>query len=318
MTMIDRDAGLEVEVEIPADEVHDDKGKAAPVEAGTPEKADATKVTDDENVAELKAQLERHKRAAQDAELARAEEASQYRAHVQAIEEHAAGGTLGRVEAGIELEKTRIAEAKRVLKEAGELQDWGRFADAQTALGESQIRLASYEGYAQQLRASMKRNPTGGRVHPAAPRQEQADTVETFARQLKPNSAAWIRAHPELVTDDEMRHDMVAGHYKALKAGLAEDSPEYIAYLDERMGFSRPAGAGADQGGGAKPSAAAPRRPPSATMVGKTAVPSSDRQPATYKLTAAQVAICEQMGWDKKTYAKNAYAIEQEKKARKG
>ena len=71
---------------------------------------------------------------------------------------------------------------------------------------------------------------------PRAAAPPQLDAVETVARQLTPNAAAWVRAHPDYITDPAKNADLMSAHYAAMAKGLQGDSPEYIRFVEERVG----------------------------------------------------------------------------------
>ena len=69
----------------------------------------------------------------------------------------------------------------------------------------------------------------------------EADQVEEVARQLTPNAAAWVRAHPDYITDPQKNARLMSAHYDAMAEGLAGDSPDYIRYVEQQS--AQPPGA---------------------------------------------------------------------------
>jgi len=68
-------------------------------------------------------------------------------------------------------------------------------------------------------------------------RQEQRqqpvnDPVETFTKGMSPKSAAWIRSHPECVTDAKKNARMLAAHNLALADDVTVDSDEYFQRIE--------------------------------------------------------------------------------------
>lgn len=49
---------------------------------------------------------------------------------------------------------------------------------------------------------------------------------------MAPRAAAWIRSHPECITDKAKNSKMMATHFSALADGLEEGGNEYFARLD--------------------------------------------------------------------------------------
>lgn len=68
---------------------------------------------------------------------------------------------------------------------------------------------------------------------PEQRRAELADPVEKFTAQMAPRAAAWIRAHPDCVTDGTKNAEMMKQHYQALADGIVEGGDEYFAKLDK-------------------------------------------------------------------------------------
>lgn len=64
------------------------------------------------------------------------------------------------------------------------------------------------------------------------PRQVQQDPVEAVASSMAPRAAAWIRSHPDCITDKAKNTKMMATHYAALAEGLEEGGNEYFERLD--------------------------------------------------------------------------------------
>ena len=97
---------------------------------------------------------------------------------------------------------------------------------------------------------------TEGRVVREPERQPPrgADLVEGFAATLDPAAAAWIRAHPEYVTDHNKNVRMRAHHALVVADGFTASTPEYFAEMEKRLGMTKN---GSDVEGG-KSAAASP------------------------------------------------------------
>lgn len=68
-------------------------------------------------------------------------------------------------------------------------------------------------------------------------RQEQRqqptnDPVDAFTKGMSPKSAAWIRSHPECVTDPKKNARMLAAHNLALADDITVDSDEYFQRIE--------------------------------------------------------------------------------------
>ena len=69
------------------------------------------------------------------------------------------------------------------------------------------------------------------------PREQQRhlDPVEAFASHLSPKSAAWVRAHPEYVTNPKLQRKMIAAHSLAVEDGIPADSDDYFAAVEDTL-----------------------------------------------------------------------------------
>jgi hypothetical protein len=77
--------------------------------------------------------------------------------------------------------------------------------------------------------------------------QQIVDPVESFASNLinegNTNSAAWIRRHPEFITDQRQLNRMTAAANLALANGLQNDSPAFIDAVEQTLGLRQAAAA---------------------------------------------------------------------------
>lgn len=63
------------------------------------------------------------------------------------------------------------------------------------------------------------------------------DPVEAYIQNLAPVAKDWIRAHPEVVTDDSLRNLMTGAHYEALGMGLKPNTQEYFGHIETKLGY---------------------------------------------------------------------------------
>lgn len=92
-------------------------------------------------------------------------------------------------------------------------------------------------------------------------RQQASDPVEAVASGMAPRAAAWIRSHPDCITDKSKNAKMMATHYAALADGLSEGGNEYFERLDamvnEKPARVEPKPEPKPDAGGKRPSSAA-------------------------------------------------------------
>ncbi|HEY1427828.1 MAG TPA: hypothetical protein VGF50_14240 [Caulobacteraceae bacterium] len=188
-----------------------------------------------EGIAELRTRLEGAevaRRQAEEraslAERARAEAYGQTQdANVQFLET-----ALGGVKQSMGVLEANLAEAYAV-------QDFAGAAKIQTEIARTAQRESAIETGLEQLKTMPREQP---RAAAPPPQQGPADQVEQVARQLTPNAAAWIRAHPDYVTDPNKNQRLMSAHYAAMADGLSPDSPDYIRYVEGKVlgGQSQP------------------------------------------------------------------------------
>jgi len=258
-----------------------------------------------------KVQLEAAQKKAEEAEAKRAEAerlAQSRQAEIERFQQEnsrartdVAASNLSAVDNAIANADHERNEAKAKLKAAMETADF-------EAVAEAQDQLASVAIKAQRLKegkAAIERQIEDAK--------RNVDPVEQYTKALSPQSAAWIRVHPEVVREADKRSALERAHYSALGEGIVPDTPEYFAHMDKKMGY---AVAEADpQPRSAAPVTTAPARQPSAPAApvsrGGSLDTSSPRQ-TTIRLTAAQREIAAACGMTDAEYAKQLIAIQRE------
>jgi hypothetical protein len=268
-------------------------------------KADKTVLTPDEGIKKLQAQLENEKQARLEAER-RAREAAEGEARaknkVQSTE-------LDFVKSGI----ASLTAANDALEEkyaaALSTQDYAGAAKVQRELAANEAKLVELE-----------RAKTNMEKAPAVMPRVADDPVERLCAQLTPQSAAWVRAHPEYARDPAKYRKMLGAHELAMGDGFKPDSPEYFAAVEDtlkiapqrqevRMDTDPTADA-------ARPSASRPSRqaaPPSAP-VSRSGNGTGGNRANVVTLTPEQVEIAQMMKMTPEEYAKQVVALKREGK----
>jgi hypothetical protein len=178
----------------------------------------------EEGIAELRARLEASDSARRQAEE-RANQAEQARAAATGATQDANVAYLTTALEGVK-QSMSVLEAN--LAEAYAVQDFAGAAKIQTEIARTAQRESLIENGLEQIKSAPKEQPRA----PPAPRQDQ---VEEVARQLTPNAAAWIRAHPDYITDPQKNARLMSAHYQAMAEGLTADSDNYIRFVEERV-----------------------------------------------------------------------------------
>jgi hypothetical protein len=193
------------------------------VEAAAPAKSDPKPVLKpEEGLEKLKKQLEDEKTARADAERRAAEAAESER---QARTE----------KQGTELDLVVNAIAT-VTQANDQLED--KYASA--------LQAGDFAGAAKINRemtansAKLERLEAGKSALERAPKptvRVPVDPVEKFTADLTPQSAAWVRAHPEYVRDPKKNAKMLAAHNLVVADDIAADSPEYFEAVERILGI---------------------------------------------------------------------------------
>lgn len=68
----------------------------------------------------------------------------------------------------------------------------------------------------------------------------QRPRVEEFARGRAPQTAEWIRKHPEYAEDETKRAKLHSAHYAAVADGLEPDTPKYLRAVEQKLGIKGP------------------------------------------------------------------------------
>jgi hypothetical protein len=163
---------------------------------------------------------------------------------------------LDTVLSGLAAAEAESKSAKQAMVTAHEAGDFVAVADAQERIADARARVQRLQEAKADLEDSTKRKPDE-QVRRQPQRDEgTVDPVETFARGMSQRSAAWIRSHPECITDPKLNARMLAAHNLAIADDVKVDSDEYFRRIDDGIKVSggKPA---APAGDGRRPSSAA-------------------------------------------------------------
>jgi len=197
------------------------------------------------------------------------------------------------VESAIHTVQTDSNILKARYRDAMAAGDYDHAAEVQEAMSHNAAKLLQLHNGKQ----AMENRP---RQAPPAP--AYTDPVEAFASQLTPQSAAWVRRHPEFVTDARLNQKMIAAHNLAVADGIDPDTPDYFGYVESILQV-RPSNEEAVRAPLSSASAPAQRRAsPPAAPVSRT--PGGTR-PGTANLSAEEREMAAMMGMDEDKYAKH-------------
>ena len=260
--------------------------------------------TPEDGIAELKERLETEKRLRLEAE-ARAHQAqntaTKAAAEVQDSNLHLINSAIDKIKRESEYMKAHFKQAMA----AG---DYDAAAQVQENMSLNAAKLLQLQNGKSSLEERLKNPP------PVAPQTN--DPVERVASQLSPRSAAWVRAHPQCVTDQRLYQKMVGAHNIAMADGYQVDSDDYFGFIEQQMGF-RKAPPPVDDGEDVALSvAAAPTQkrtslPAAPTTRTASGTPSKSQ---VVRLSAEMRDMASMMGMTQEDYAKNMVALRKEGK----
>lgn len=198
------------------------------------------------------------------------------------------------------------AAAKQELKTAWDAGDPGKAADAQEKIAVAAAHLVQlYDGKAAiEERAEEARKPQRQQPQRQQQRATPANQFEAQLEQFTPRTKAWVRQHPETMTDQKTHHRAMSAHYDAVEVEkLVPDTNEYFKYLDQRLNYEKVA----DGKVAVKPhTRSAPAAP--VTRAGDSSSLSNDR----VKLTGREVRAAEDLGLSLSEYARRKQLMTKE------
>lgn len=145
---------------------------------------------------------------------------------------------LDTVTSGIQAATAEADAAEKELIAAYEAGDAAAQARAQRKISAAEVRIQRLNEAKGDLEEAKAAKPVVRTEQRPEPRQHPTDKVEQFASQMSPRSAAWIRSHPDCITDDKKNKRMIAAHNDCLADDIAVDSDEYFARIEARIGGS--------------------------------------------------------------------------------
>ena len=201
--------------------------KVEVVKAETP---DTKAIPANEGIEVLKRQLAEEKqgreadraarRAAEERENAARQEAFRAKSDVQDTE-------LQLVTNAVETVKGSMTALKSAYAQALQAQEWDKVADIQVALSTNAAKLLQLENGKEAMASRPKTEAPKG------------DAVEQFASQLTPRSAAWVRSHPQFVTDPRLNQKMIAAHTLVMADGVPVDTDDYFEAVEKTLGIAK-------------------------------------------------------------------------------
>ena len=228
------------------------------------------------------------------------------------------------IEGHIREAKTRTNDLKAQIKAANEVGDYDKVTELQMEAAKVATRQLQYEDAKADMEAAAQRQakepPPAETRKPDVQPQQPADPFEARIAGLTDTTKKWLREHRECVTDEVKSAEAVAADAKARREGLRPDTPEYFAFVEEKLGYRQPKQAEPD-GEEIEEGVIVSDPKPVAKAATMTAAPVSrsgsgvnGSTPTQIRLSRAQVEMAESLGMTPKEY--HAWMVKAEKDGR--
>lgn len=214
-------------------------------------------------IVSLKSQFEQMSGRAAAAETAHAQTRQELDAANQRLrqaDDQVVSSQLDTVLSGIAAANAAADSAQQEFIAAAEAGDFAAQARAQRKISAAEAQRVRLEEAKDDLEDVKQRRPVQQQQRHEQPPQRRpaVDPVEEVIQNggLSSKSAAWLRAHPQAVTDRKLNSKMMAAHHAAVAEDIALDTPEYFKRIEAAIApvAARPAN---NAGDGTRPSSAA-------------------------------------------------------------
>lgn len=294
---------IRLEVDAPEPEIKVEAENEAPVQEAA---AQDGEISPDQGIKELRAKLEQE-------QIARAEAEKRARE----MQHHATRANMEVQDTNLQLIHSAMDNVKRnsdILKQhyAAALQAgaFDKAAEIQEHMAINSAKLLQLENGRAALQAKLEQQQN-------QPAPQIADPVEQVASQLSPRSAAWVRNHPQCITDKRLYQKMVGAHNIAVADGYSPDTDEYFDFIEQQMGFRKaPARVTEIEVDEPLSAASAPAQkrgaPPPAPS--SRAASGSGGSKNVVRLSSEEREMAQMMGMTPEEYGKNKLALKREGK----
>lgn len=197
-------------------------------DASTENEAAVDEVSPEQGIKELRARLEQEQIARADAEKrAREMQQNANRANMEVQDTN-----LQLIHSAMENVKRNSDVLKQHYAAALQAGAFDKAAEIQEYMAINSAKLLQLENGRAALQSKLENEKN-------QPAPQMADPVEQVASQLSPRSAAWVRNHPQCITDKRLYQKMVGAHNIAVADGYSPDTDEYFEFIENQMGFRK-------------------------------------------------------------------------------
>lgn len=232
-------------------------------------------------------------------------EAAEYAKQVQEARTQTGDAEAEMINTALAAAQSERDSAKAAFKAAFEAGDSEKAAEAQSRISRAEAKILNYEGANAELSTRK----------PAEKQQETKRAEPPDANQIinsldiMPEERAWLRAHPEVVTNPALNNELGVAYQRATREKLERGTPEYFAYIEEFMGYAKKAEPKPQEEERTSIVAAPVSRDVRSAATGERVTPQK------VKLTPKQVEMAEMMGLSVEDYARGYLQMDQDKRA---
>lgn len=264
--------------------------------------ADATSVSPEDGMADLKRQL--------DDERARRAEAER-QAHSAKLREHKAN--IDKRDADYQLVSNAAETLERDIEIMTSNQAEAMRRGDHLSAAKIQREVSEASAQVQQLKNGLRAMEEERRkpIAPPSP-PPPSDPVEAFVSQLATEpSRKWVRDHPEYARDPRLTRKMIAAHELAVADGITPDTPQYFEAIEQTLRIT-PKAEPVEQPDASSVAAKVSQRRDAAPA----AAPVSRGTPRNnvVRLSVEEREMAEMMGMTPQQYASNKVALQKEGK----
>ena len=208
--------------------------------------------------------------------------------------------------------ESEAQSAQRDIAAATEVSDAKAVAEASRRLARAESRLSQLEDGKLAIEHAKTQEAARAKEQRDAPRQNtQPQSVDQYIDSLPnllPSQRAWLKGHPDALTDSKKNIRVQNAHIEAEDAGLQVGTVKYFNFLEEKLGYRKPEQLTEDDDVDDEPKAAPVSAPPSRSATS----PSTGRSSSTrITLTPEQREAARMSGVDEITYARNLQKMQE-------
>lgn len=191
----------------------------------------AASPTVDEGLDDLKRQLAATETARQQAE----DRANQSDARAVQFQNEGQRANYDAISRALEAQQAEVERVQARLQGAYENGDFAAAAKAQTDLNKASIRHTQLEDGKAQMEHRLR--------NPAQQPQPQRNEADAQLAGMSTRTQAWLKAHPDAMSDPKRQNQVRAAHFAALAADHTPDSDAYFDFVEQHAGYKTAPGA---------------------------------------------------------------------------